>query len=127
MISVVSNNAYADEVKTLFLSTDNTYLVDFDEKIDRYKISNDKAVIVELMTSIFTDKHELLLIPKLKENTDLTVWTAGGVYNLQLFIDKENPDQTESLAIDKPPSSSIYDDILDMEFDVPPKVINIQK
>lgn len=141
-LSLNANLALADGNQKLFLKTGYSYLLVFDKKVQRYSIGDETALKAELLTSIYTDKQEVLLKPLVSKDTNILVWTTEGLYNFDVFTNKEeaetakivhlkdsdsikigNPDSLSDLSVDAPPENTVdTEDVFNFEIDKPPVV-----
>lgn len=131
LIFMNASHALSNPAENLFIKTDNSYLLSFDEQIVNYKLSNEKAVKVEFLSSIFNNKQGLIIKPLKDTSTLLTIQTGNNTYNFNLYANnsgnlsgnipaKFTKGATE-LEIDRPPMA-FYNDISDLELDRPPGI-----
>ncbi len=145
LVCLSRNMAFAEINRHLSLQTNYSYLLIFDEKIQKFTVGAQKAIKAELLTSIFDSNHELLINPLLSEDTNLIVWTDSNIYNFDISINKEavnvpniikvNCKNTtlsqeaqadfEDMSLDTPPKTE-EDNVFNFEIDQPPKVIKTQ-
>ena len=107
MLAFNPQNAYSvDEInKKLELKENFSHLLSFDEKIIRYKAGNDNAFAIEIMPDIYNTRHEMLIKPLLKANSNLLVWTESRIYNFEIKVKGINKgyEGFDYFEIDLPP------------------------
>ncbi|OGI01875.1 MAG: hypothetical protein A2Y25_07940 [Candidatus Melainabacteria bacterium GWF2_37_15] len=107
LLLICASPAYAiDEInKKLELKENFSHLLTFDEKIIRYKAGNDSAFNIEIMPDIYNTRHEMLIKPLVKINTNLLVWTESRVYNFDIKVKGINKgyEGFDYFEIDLPP------------------------
>lgn len=116
-------SAFCVESKSLYLQKDSLYLLLFDNKIQEFKSSKDGIVKVSLMTTIFNDKHQVILQPKKSEDLNIIFWSNDEVFNFDIFVDKEK--QSEKIigisSAQKAELEKVSKEI-DADIDLPPGV-----
>ncbi|EKE03706.1 MAG: hypothetical protein ACD_20C00162G0008 [uncultured bacterium] len=117
--------------KNMYFEKNCSYLMSFDEKILHYNLENTAAAKVEILSSIFNDRHELLIKPVENINTRLSVWTENNTYHFYISVIKplavqDNSKKEKSVPynfeIDKPPYVSAQGNIFSFKLDEPPRV-----
>jgi len=122
LILFLTAPAFCAENQKLYLRAGNSYLLEFNEKVEDYTVNNQNSLKVEPLNSIFTDRQTILIKPLNQTDTTLTVKTGAGLYSFDVLINKINPQSgtitaVESLSIDTPPE---YDKTNDFIIDKPP-------
>jgi len=119
--------------KKLKLKSNYSNLLSFNEKIIRYKIADKEAFEVEILPDIFNNRHELLVKPLKKSDTNLLIWTESCIYNFDIesrqkkgfasifnFGDSnEEKLVIDGVEIDLPPVLT-QGEVKDFEIDLPP-------
>lgn len=82
-------SAICIESKSLYLQKDSLYLLLFDEKIEEFEASKEGVVDIKLMTTIYNDKHQVILKPTKSEDINIILWSKNDVFNFDVFVDKE--------------------------------------
>ncbi|MCK7485722.1 MAG: hypothetical protein MZU97_09365 [Bacillus subtilis] len=101
----------------------------FDEKIIKHEISDPKAANIELLPSIYSSRHEIMVKPLKKTSSNFLVWTLNSLYNFNIFID-----QKEAIILPASPiqnftkeykqvSSEILAELDGLELDKPPHLL----
>ena len=148
---IYPNQVYsAGEItQKLKLKKNYSHLLCFDEKIIRYRTGDNKAFEIEILPDIFNYRHEMLIKPLKKINTNLFVWTKTRIYNFDIeskpgkvstkFFsfnkdDKELSDELlfvlDGQELDLPPDLTEKEykegkkNIEDFEIDLPPALHN---
>ena len=83
---IYPNQTYsAGEItQKLKLKENYSHLLCFDEKIIRYRAGDNKAFDIEILPDIFNHRHEMLIKPLKKTNTNLLIWTKTRIYNFDI-------------------------------------------
>ncbi|HSA06408.1 MAG TPA: hypothetical protein P5556_04450 [Candidatus Gastranaerophilales bacterium] len=133
--------------KKLELKENYSHLLNFDEKILRYRIADKEAFEIEIMPDTFKQRNEMLIKPLKTTNTNLIVWTEKNIYNFDIktssgknsagFLnfnhEKKTPSKNASTVsaeykIDLPPdlpnlkNANFLKEIKDFELDLPPGI-----
>ncbi|MDD3014249.1 MAG: hypothetical protein PHC34_11150 [Candidatus Gastranaerophilales bacterium] len=93
------NNCQAFEQinKDLNLIKGYSYLLNFNDKIMRYSLGNNEAAKIEIISSIFNDKQEILLKTLKETDTNLLIWTKDNIYNFNVSIIPNKPSKILSV------------------------------
>lgn len=120
--------------KKLEMKANYSNLLSFNEKILRYKVADTEAFDVEVLPDIFNDRHEMLVKPLKKSDTNLLVWTETYIYNFDIasrqkkgfasmFSFGEKEIVIDGFKIDPPPVLT-QGTVTDFEIDPPPSLRN---
>lgn len=125
--------------KKLEMKENYSNLICFDEKVIRYRIGDKDAFKIEILPDIFNDRHEMIIKPIKRVNTNLLVWTETQIYNFDIetrrgrkltkFFNINKSDQKLSkevlsvlngMELDMPPVAPIKKEAESFEIDLPP-------
>jgi hypothetical protein len=98
--------------KVVVFSAKLPRILSFDEKIVKYKLSDEKSFKSEILADISNSKRDLLLKPLSLKDGTLTVWTNSQIYNFYLQFTPDN----------SPILSQVNSGIDDFELDLPPQI-----
>ncbi len=141
-LSQAKAEAYLDQ--KLFMDKGFVYLLIFDEKVEKYSTGNTQTLDIELLTSISSDKHQMIIKPKESKDTNLIIWTKNGLYNFNLLIENTNSQKDKIIYIKKTeddpellkstgglnldmPVIPKNKNVLNFEIDKPPMPIGVRK
>lgn len=118
----------------LFMKSNYTYLLNFDEKVEKISVGNDNFLYTELVSSIFNDKQQLILKPIKGQDTNVIVWTKKGLYNFDIYVDKSDKQTAKIIdlnsgdaeTLDKPPMI-VTQEVFNIELDAPPSIKSKEK
>jgi|GEM_PF-1748378 len=93
-LNVNESHAFDQINKNLNLVKGYSYLLNFNDKIVRYSLGNNEAAKIELISSIFNDKQEIILKTLKEADTNLLVWINDDVYNFNISIIQNKSDKS---------------------------------
>ena len=117
--------------KNLYLRTGYSYLLRFNGKITDFSLGNTDTINIKLLSKTSENKDEIILKPVKNCDTNLLIWTGGGLYNFLISVNEKNSpfpliqNFTELDELDIPPylpEKSDYTD--DIELDKPPVLLD---
>jgi hypothetical protein len=72
--------------KNLNLMKGYSYLLCFNDKITHYSLGNSETAKIEVISSIFNDRQEMIIKTLKETDTNLLVWTKDNIYNFNVSI-----------------------------------------
>jgi hypothetical protein len=93
--------ACAVENVSLFLNTGHPRILVFDSKIVNVLQEDKKILDFELFSSIFNDKHQLMIKPLTQQDTSLAVETLNNKYVFNIYTDKTDAKSLSIININK--------------------------
>jgi hypothetical protein len=86
LLSTSRTFAFDQINKDLNLVKGYSFLLNFDDRVIRYNLGNNESAKIELVSSIFDNKQELIIKTLKETDTNLLVWTKDGIFNFNVSI-----------------------------------------
>jgi hypothetical protein len=138
LINLLNTNncrAFNQIDKQLNLVKGSSYELNFDEKITKYSLGNSEAANIEIISSIFRSKQDVIIKTLKETETNLLIWTKDDFYNFNVTIlpsktsnisvitnIKDNTEllpANEEQTVDTPPDPKFNIDLFGFEIDKP--------